>query len=521
MDATLEDLVSGLDSGQFSSVDLVSAYIARIDEVNSTLRMVTQINPNALSIAAELDAARAAGRKGGPLHGIPILLKDNTATADKLENTAGSYALLEARVPEDSTVAAKLRKAGAIILGKTNLSQWANFRSYNASNGWSSTGGQTEGPYYPEQDPSGSSSGSAVASTLGLALACLGTETDGSIISPSNYGNIVGIKPTVGLTSRYLVVPISEHQDTVGPMARSVKDAAYILSAIAGPDPKDNYTSAIPFKEVPDYVAACNPNALSGKRIGVPRDLIPSWPGYEPVISAFNAALDTLRAANATIIDPVPIPGWAAYSSAPYALTILQADFVSNLPAYLSHLTRNPHNITSLGDLLAFTHTHAALESYPEVDTALWEDALALGHGNADSPLFWSNYTAARRLAGPQGLTGALANHSLDALVMPTEWASSLPAVLGSPVVTVPLGKFPDDQPVVVNSRGMVQLAPGVPFGISFLGESWSEELLIGLAYAFEQLTKVRETVRPYVVPRTELKDVVGAKGRGCSKVGS
>ncbi|KAL2127320.1 hypothetical protein VTI74DRAFT_10933 [Chaetomium olivicolor] len=525
MDAGLEDLVSGLEAGRFTSVDLVNAYIARINEVNPTLRMVTQINPDALSIAAKLDAARAAGEKRGPLHGIPILIKDNIATADNMENTAGSYALLGARVPEDSTVAAKLRKAGAIILGKTNMSQWANFRSVKSSNGWSSIAGQTEGAYYPGQDPSGSSSGSAVVSSLGLAAAALGTETDGSIIAPANCNNVVGIKPTVGLTSRYLVVPISEHQDTVGSMARSVKDAAYVLSAIAGPDPKDNYTSAIPFDTIPDYVAACDLNALSGKRIGVPRDLIDSSSPHfnKALLSAFNTALSILRAANATIIDPVPLPGYAALEESKYELTVLQADFVSSLPRYLSLLSHNPHRLATLSDLREWTRAHGALEAYPQRDTAIWDEALALdpdGLGadpNAKAPCFWANYTAALHLAGPLGLTGALANHSLDALVVPTEWASTLPAVLGAPVVTVPMGSWPKGTPVVRDDGlgHMVEIAPGVPFGISFLGAKWSEEALIGMAYAFEQRTRAREKVRPYVWPRTELRDVVSARRAG------
>lgn len=214
LDVTLEELAVGLESGLFTSIDLVNAYVARIDEVNGTLRAVTQLNPDAVAIASELDAERANGTVRGPLHGIPILIKNNIGTNDSMDNTAGSYALAGARIPRDSTIAAKLRKAGAVILGKTNLSQWANFRSDNSSSGWSAIGGQVIGAYFPQQDPSGSSSGSGVSSSIGLAFAALGSETDGSIISPSDVNNLVGIKPTVGLTSRDLVIPISEHQDT-------------------------------------------------------------------------------------------------------------------------------------------------------------------------------------------------------------------------------------------------------------------------------------------------------------------
>lgn len=275
LDATTEDLIAGLEYGLFTSVDLVNAYIARINEVNSTLRPVTQLNPDALDIAKSLDDERTNGTTRGPLHGIPVLIKNNIATLDSMNNTAGSYALVNAKVPRDSFLAAKLRQAGAVILGKSNLSQWANYRSLNSSNGWSALGGQVIGPYFPDQDPSGSSSGSGVASALALAHFSLGSETDGSIIGPSGANNVVGIKPSVGLTSRNLVIPISQHQDTVGPIARTVKDAAYLLSAIAGYDPADNYTSAIPFPHytIPDYVAACNFSALRGKRLGIPRNV--------------------------------------------------------------------------------------------------------------------------------------------------------------------------------------------------------------------------------------------------------
>ncbi|KAL1855192.1 hypothetical protein VTK73DRAFT_8628 [Phialemonium thermophilum] len=256
-DAKLEDLTGGLESGCFTSVDLVKTYLARIDEVNDQLHAVLEVNPDALDIAAQLDAERAAGHTRGPLHGIPILVKDNIATCDKMNNTAGSYALLGAKVPRDSPTVAKLRAAGAVILGKTNLSQWAQYRSNNGTSGWSSVGGQVYGPYYPHEDPYGSSSGSGVASALGLAFASLGTETHGSIVMPSNRAHCVGIKPSVGLTSRYLVVPISLHQDTVGPIARSVRDAATVLSVIAGADEYDSYTSAIPNGGVlPDYLRA-------------------------------------------------------------------------------------------------------------------------------------------------------------------------------------------------------------------------------------------------------------------------
>ncbi|KAK9414249.1 putative Amidase [Seiridium unicorne] len=516
IEATLEDLASGLETGLFTSVDLVNAYTARISEVNSTLKMVTYLNPDALSIAAEADALRAAGTILGPLHGIPLLIKNNIATNDSLPNTAGSYALVGAKVPQDSTVAAKLRQAGAVLLGKTNLSQWANWRSDNTSNGWTADGGQTEGAYYPGQDPSGSSSGSGVSSSLGLALAALGTETDGSIVSPSNVNNLVGIKPTVGLTSRFLVVPISEHQDTVGPMARSVKDAAYILSAIAGKDSNDNYTSAIPFDTVPDYVAACDYFALQGKRIGIPRNVF-DITGYEDrygaIVAAFNASLDIFREAGAEIVDDIHLEGWDVIATADFEQNVLKADFTVNVANYFNKLTFNPNDITTLEELQAFTQGFP-LEDWPERDTDIWQSGLDLGYNNT-SPEFWSNYTADLYYGGLLGITGALTNFSLDALILPTTFSSTLPAIIGAPIVTVPLGKFPENQTVIPNTFGNLNdTAPNIPFGISFLAEHFSEEKLIGLAYAFEQRTKVRNTIKPYIEPTTELVDVVEKRKR-------
>lgn len=375
-------------------------------------------------------------------------------------------------------------------------------------------GGQTYGAYYPNQDPSGSSSGSAVSSSLGLALACLGTETDGSILSPSHVNNLVGIKPTVGLTSRSLVVPISEHQDTVGPLARTVKDAAYLLQAIAGKDSYDNYTSAIPFEAIPDYVAACNFSVLSGKRLGVPRNLIDlvDDPTAAPVIPVFNAALKILEAAGATIVENTNFTGNDALNNGNYSNIVVEADFVSDLPDnYLGKLTYNPVGVKSLSDIQNFTHTFPP-EDWPQRDTLVWSDSLALGFNNSD-PRFWAAYQTNIYLAGPLGVTGALKNYSLDALVLPTEFSPNFPAIIGSPVVTVPLGKYPANTTLVPNGFGdLTAIAPNLPFGISFMGPKFSEELLIGLAYAFEQRTKVRDTIVPYILPTTELVDVVPKK---------
>ncbi|KAL8702681.1 MAG: hypothetical protein Q9201_004142 [Fulgogasparrea decipioides] len=513
IEATTEELETGLEGGLFTSVELVNAYIARIQEVNATLNVVTELNPDALSIAAELDVERANGTTRGPLHGMPILIKGNIGTADKMSTTAGSFALLGATLPRDSSVAAKLRAAGVIILGKTNLSQWANFRSNNSTNGWSAYGGQTYGVYFPQQDPSGSSSGSGVASAIGLALATLGSETSGSILSPSEVSNLVGIKPTVGLTSRALVIPISQRQDTVGPMARTVKDAAYLLQAIAGKDPNDNYTLAQPFETPPDYVGACNYSSLRGKKIGIPRNIITPQ-GDAPVLAAFGSAVQTIRRAGATVVDNLNITSYALdqYLNGNASLIVLEADFLSDLPTnYLSKLATNPQNVHNLEDVSNFTHSFPP-EDYPDRDTGVWDEALALGFNNT-SPQFWAAYQNNLEVAGPQGILGLLANYSLNALILPTNFSPGLPALVGTPVVTVPLGFYPANTTIVRNERGtLVETGPNIPFGLSFIGPAWSEASLIGYAYAFEQRTLVRGQVQPYLIPNVELAEVVSKR---------
>lgn len=510
LNVELDDLVMGMEKEMFTSVDLVRAYTARILEVNSTLHMVTELNPDALAIASSLDAQRKNGTILGPLHGVPILIKNNIATADQMNNTAGSWSLLGAKVPQDSTMAAKLRKAGAVILGKTNLSQWANYRSDNTSNGWSAHGGQTYAAYYPQQDPSGSSSGSGVASSVGLALASLGSETSGSILSPSDVNNLVGIKPTVGLTSRYLVIPISEHQDTVGPMARTVKDAAHVLQAIAGPDPKDNYSSAYPFETMPDYVAACQTSSFEGARIGVAWNVLDIWGRYtdKPVLDAFMEAVQQIEAAGATIVT-ANFTGFAAWQNDSVGDTVLSADFEVGLAQYLSQLSYNPHNITSLADERNWTQTHS-IEDWPERDTGIWDTFLLNQTWNNTDPRFWEAYQKNLYYGGEGGILGALNRTNTTAVLLPTQLSPSIPALVGSPVVTVPMGFYPYDWNVTMNGFGnLVASGPNIPFGLSFLGDKWSEETLIGYAYAYEQRTLHRSKVQPYIRPNIELKDVV------------
>lgn len=338
-------------------------------------------------------------------------------------------------------------------------------------------------------------------------------QTDGSILSPSNKNNLVGIKPTVGLTSRNLVIPISEHQDTVGPMARTVKDAATILSAIAGFDPYDNYTSASPFanSSTPDYLGACNLSALAGVRIGVPANVLSTYSSLlaPSELSAFYAALPVLSAAGATIVPDANFTAFDQYVASNNETLVLNADFLANLRSYLAALTSNPANVSDLAAVRAFTRAFP-LEDYPDRDTGVWDDALDdQGWDNSD-PRFWEAYTSDLFLGGEGGVLGALERGALDAIVLPTSVSPGVPAIVGAPVVTVPLGFYAANASVVESRRGLVDEAPGIPFGLSFLGRRWSEEMLVGLAYAFEQRSLARGRGVRYVEPATEIADVMG-----------
>lgn len=437
---------------------------------------------------------------------------------------AGSCLLVGATVPRDSLTVKKLRDAGAVILGKANMAQWASYRSRGIGlHGWSADGGQTLGAYHERQSPSGSSSGSAVAVDLGLAWAALGTETDGSIVFPAHRSGIVGIKPSVGLTSRDLVIPISERHDTVGPMARTVRDAARLLQVIAGPDPHDRYTDEIPWTLLPDYVAACDVDALQGARIGVPWELIQQLVNDEKVgfeIEVFKHAVTQLEQAGAIIVEANFITNKDDLHLAQQP--VFRADFKANLASYLAQLTFNPSEINTLADVCDKTRQHPS-EGFPDRNTAVWEEILfEQVWDNTDETHFPPAYAKLLELAGPLGLPGALDTHGLIAMVMPTCQASRWASSAGSPIVTVPLGHHPataasvrvikeDKEGLLLSlpSSDLVETGPGVPFGISFLGRKWSEAELIGLAYGFEQRTKVRERlVKRVVQPDTELGEV-------------
>lgn len=336
-------------------------------------------------------------------------------------------------------------------------------------------------------------------------------QTKGSILLPAGVNNVVGIKPTVGLTSRYMVIPASPRQDTIGPLSRTVKDGAKMLQAIAGVDEKDNYTLASPFTNgLPDYVAACDLSALKGKRIGVPRNVIDlTAKEYEgPVLAAFKEAISVMSAAGADIVDNSNFTGYDEYISTHVAKEVLAIDFKSSLKGYFSNLQTNPNDINDLGDLRNFTW-HDPLEEYPSRGTKIWDIAIMLGFNNT-SPEFWSLYQTNLYYGGEGGVLGAISRNNLDAVILPTSMAPDIPAVVGSPGITVPLGAMPEGSPVVYNNRGnLIKSGPGIPFGISFLGDKWSEETLIGIAYAFEQKTLHRQKLERYIEPEADLKGVV------------
>ena len=480
--AGIPELQQRMADGKLDSQQLVHDFIRRIealDQAGPRVNAVLQLNPDALSIAKQRDDGRKSGKHDG-LWGIPILLKANIDTGDRMPTTAGSLALLGAPAPRDATVAAKLRTAGAVILGKTNLSEWANFRSTRASSGWSGRGGLTRNPYVLDRSACGSSSGSGAAVAAGFVTVAIGTETNGSIICPSAANGVVGIKPTVGLVSRAGIIPISSTQDTAGPIARDVRDAAIVLSAIAGSDPRDPATADAD-KHATDYTKFLDPNALKGKRIGVVRERA----GGDPQVKALlDHAISVLRAHGATVVDHVKIPHVNDYGHA--ESTVLLYEFKHGVNTYLA--TRKGLQVHSLVDLIAFDNAHAA-EEMPWFGQELFNEAEAKG------PLTDKAYRDAlaklRKFAGPEGIDAAMNADHLDALFAPAQgpaWRIDLAngdadspsaygpaAVAGYPSITVPAG-----------------FVHGLPVGMLFFGRKWSEPGLIGMAYAYEQATRAR-----------------------------
>jgi amidase len=455
-------------SGTLTSHALTQAYldrIAAIDDGGPQLNAVIDINPAALREAESRDAERKAGKSRGPLHGIPVLIKDNIDVAGMV-NSAGSLAFADNRPRADAFVIRRLREAGVVMLGRTNLSEWANFRSTRSTSGWSSRGGQTKNPHVLDRNPCGSSSGSAVAVAASLASVAIGTETNGSIICPASVNGVVGLKPTVGLVSRTGIIPIAPSQDTAGPIGRTVADVAALLAAIAGVDPRDPATAAAgPAVKSPSvYTASLAAGALKGTRIGMLQR-----PMQPDVATAMQAALDAMRRAGATIVD-VQMPTFGKWDQE----EVLLYEFKTSINKYLAGSTSTQK---SLADLIAWNRANAE-RVMPLFGQEMFELAQAKG------PLTEAAYVTARdtatRLAGSEGLLAILARDNLAAIVAPSGGgAYSAAAIAGTPSLTIPIGE----------SRG-------VPFGLTFMGRAFSEPQLIGLAYALEQLTNARHTPR-------------------------
>jgi amidase len=507
---TISDLQDGLKSGKFTAHSLAEKYWDRITDLDMreegrrpAVNSIIEMNPDALAIAEKLDQERKAGNLRGPLHGIPIVIKDNIATDDRMMTTAGSLALVGAKVPKDSFVAQKLRAAGAVILGKTNLSEWANIRSSHSTSGWSGRGGLTKNPYALDRNPCGSSSGTGAAVSANFAAAGIGTETDGSIVCPSSANGIAGIKPTVGLISRAGIIPISHSQDTAGPMCRTVRDAAILLGALAGVDPDDEATSASAGKSQPDYTRFCDPNGLKGARIGVARKYF----GFNDAVDALmERSLDVLKKQGATLVDPADLDSFGKFDDT--EMLVMLYELKSDLNAYLARLASAPGGavqvrtlqVRTLKDIIDFNQRNREKEM-PWFGQDLFIKAEAKG------PLTEKEYLDAlaknHQLARTEGIDALMDKHQLDAIVAPTgspAWLTDLingDHVAGGSSNAAAVAGYP-------NLNVTAGFISGLPVGISFFGRAWSEPVLIKLAYAFEQATKARQA--PKFLPSIELK---------------
>ena len=486
-EASIMDLQTGMQSGQHTARSIAELYINRIegiDEQGPAINAVLEINPDALAIADELDSERRQGHLRGPLHGIPVMLKDNVDTADKMHTTAGSLALMDSVPKRDAYVVQKLRAAGAVMLGKTNLSEWANGRSTRSSSGWSARGGQARNPYALDRNPSGSSSGSGAAVASDLCAVAIGTETDGSIVLPSSANSIVGIKPTLGLVSRSGIIPCAHSYDTAGPMARSVADAAALLGGMSGVDPTDEVTKESQSRSCPDYTQFLDTGGLQGARVGVARNY---FGVNEKVDALMEDAINAMKRNGATIIDPADIPTKDDIRAP--QIEVVSYEFKSDIDAYLRN---RGAGVRSLEDLIAFNEQNAETEM-PHFGQELFHAAEEKG------PLTSLKYREAlettRRLSREEGIDAVLSTHRLDAIIAPTDgppWltdlitgdhrlrGSSTPAaVSGYPHITVPAG-----------------YVSGLPVGISFFSGAYSEPTLIKITYAFELATRHRKPPR-------------------------
>ena len=491
---TIDDLRARIDAGADSSASVVDKYLRRIDEIDGRLGSVIELNPDAPEIAARMDEELRGGKRRGPLHGIPVLVKDNIDSADKMKTTAGSLALVEAPKPkEDAQVVTRLRAAGAVLLGKTNLSEWANIRSSHSTSGWSARGGQTSNPYALDRNPCGSSSGSGVAVSANLCAVAVGTETDGSVLCPSSCCGTVGIKPTVGLISRTGIIPISHSQDTAGPMTRTVRDAALLLSVLAGVDPRDEATLHAGPHLHSDYTRFLDPGGLNGARVGV------VWNFFEfhsNLDRTMRSALEVMKDAGATLIETDQLA--MIEEARDSERTVFQYELKHDMAAYLSR-RGDASPVKTLSDLIEFNERNRELEM-PFFGQDFFLKADERG------PLTEHEYVEARarclRMTRTEGIDAAIEVHQLDCLVAPTmslpcitdlvngdRWLASSTgpaAISGYPSITVPAG-----------------YVFGLPVGLSFFGGAWSEPRLIQIAYAFEQATRHRQS--PRFLPTAEL----------------
>jgi amidase len=493
---TIDDLQQAMQAGKYSSRGLTEKYLARIQDIDKggpRINSVIEVNPEALEIAEALDRERKDKGARGPLHGIPLLIKDNIDTADRMNTTAGSLALLGSTPPKDAFVAAQLRKAGAVVLGKTNLSEWANIRSSHSTSGWSGRGGLTRNPYALDRNPCGSSSGTGAAVSANLCAAGVGTETDGSVVCPCSANGLAGMKPTVGLISRSGIVPISHSQDTSGPMARTVRDVAILLGAMAGPDVDDKVTAASAGKIETDYTKFLDPNGLKGARLGIVRKYF----GFNDAVDQLmNNLVDEMKRAGAEITDPADIPTIGKFDDS--ELLVFLYELKADLAAYFARLGETAP-VKSLKDVIEFNEKHRNKEMpYFGQDIFLKSEE----KGPLSSKEYLDALASNRKLTRADGIDFVMDKFKLDALVAPTgppAWltdliigdhvsggSSNAAAVAGYPNINVTAGYL-----------------YGLPVGISFFGRAWSEPALLKIAYAFEQLTKARQ--KPMFLPTIPL----------------
>ena len=494
---SIGDLQDGMKAGKWTARSLAEKYLARIEAIDRKgpeLRSVIETNPDALRIADALDKERNEKGPRGPLHGIPVLIKDNIDTVDRMATTAGSLALVGAKPPEDAYLVKRLREAGMVLLGKTNLSEWANIRCTYSTSGWSGRGGLTKNPYVPDRHPSGSSSSSGAAVSASLCAVAVGTETDGSIVSPSSACGIVGIKPTVGLVSRTGIIPISHTQDTAGPMARSVRDAAILLTALAGVDSADAATSKSKGKGSSDYTKFLDPKGLKGARIGVARN---HFGFHDATDSLMHEALEALKHEGATLVDPADLPNMDKVGEP--EMTVLMYELKADMNAYLARLGPKAP-VRTLKEIIEFNE-HNKKREMPYFGQDVFVKAEA--KGPLTSYEYLEAHAKCRRLTRTDGIDAVMDAHKLDALIAPTMGptcvtdlvngdrflggSTTAAAVAGYPSITVPAG-----------------YVFGLPVGLSFFGRPWSEGKLLKLAYAFEQATKHRKS--PRFLPTADLK---------------